>query len=92
MLGSFSVNSQHHINCPEVFAEKVRDPWTVGDEHSRAVLGKQPGKGFKQSVLDRKFNFRFRLIAFFLLVLKAKARANERIGEKHDIRYLCLMI
>ncbi|KAB2597326.1 hypothetical protein D8674_000246 [Pyrus ussuriensis x Pyrus communis] len=43
---------------------------TVKDEYSRAMLGKRPGKGSGQSVLDRKFDFRFRLIAFFLLVLQ----------------------
>ncbi|KAM1861741.1 hypothetical protein ACFX13_013783 [Malus domestica] len=63
MLGSFNVKSQHHINCPEIFAEEVRDPSTVGDVHSRAVLGKQLCKGSGQSVPDRKFNFRFRLIS-----------------------------
>ncbi|KAM1457300.1 hypothetical protein ACFX13_035351 [Malus domestica] len=88
MLGSFSVTSQHHINGPEVFAEEIRDLSIVEDEHSRAALGKQPGKGSRQLVLDRTFNFRFRLIASFLLVLQARARAKEMIGEKHDMRYL----
>ncbi|KAM1365081.1 hypothetical protein ACFX2F_043547 [Malus domestica] len=41
----------------------------VEDKYSRAMLGEQPSKSFGQSVLDRKFDFRFRLIAFFLLVL-----------------------
>ncbi|KAB2626303.1 hypothetical protein D8674_017963 [Pyrus ussuriensis x Pyrus communis] len=34
------------------------------------MLGKQPGKGSGQSVLNQKFDFRFQLIAFFLLVLQ----------------------
>ncbi|KAM1152911.1 hypothetical protein ACFX19_036071 [Malus domestica] len=41
-----------------------------GDEHSRALPGKQPGKGSGQSIPDQKFDFKFRLIAFFLLVLQ----------------------
>ncbi|KAM2626857.1 hypothetical protein TB2_000396 [Malus domestica] len=89
MFGSFSVKSQHHINYLEVFAEEIRDPSTVKDEHSRAMLGKQPGKSSGQSVPDQTFNFKFRLIASFLLVLQARGRAKERIGEKHDMRYLC---
>ncbi|KAM1382175.1 hypothetical protein TB2_033968 [Malus domestica] len=44
---------------------------TVEDEYLRAMLGKQPGKGSGQSVPDRKFDFKFRLIAFFLLVLQS---------------------
>ncbi|KAB2595285.1 hypothetical protein D8674_030735 [Pyrus ussuriensis x Pyrus communis] len=43
---------------------------TIEDEYSRAMLGKRPGKGSGHSVLDRKFDFRFLLIAFFLLVLQ----------------------
>ncbi|KAB2635073.1 hypothetical protein D8674_025607 [Pyrus ussuriensis x Pyrus communis] len=43
---------------------------TVDDEYSKAMLGKQLGKGSEQSVLDQKFDFRFRLIAFFLIVLQ----------------------
>ncbi|KAB2612767.1 S ribonuclease [Pyrus ussuriensis x Pyrus communis] len=54
MLGSFSVKSRHHVTCPEVFAEGIRDSPTVEDEHSRATLGKQPGKGSGQSVFSRK--------------------------------------
>ncbi|KAM2686106.1 hypothetical protein EV2_009039 [Malus domestica] len=89
MLSSFSVNSQYHINCPEVFAKEIRDLLKVENEHSRAMLGEQPGKGFGQSVPDWKFDFKFRLIVFFLLVLQVKARAKEKAGKKHDIRYLC---
>ncbi|KAB2631577.1 GRIP domain-containing protein RUD3-like [Pyrus ussuriensis x Pyrus communis] len=44
---------------------------TVEDEYSRAMLGKRPGKGSGQSVLDQKFDFRFLLIAFFLIVCLA---------------------
>ncbi|XP_068307393.1 uncharacterized protein [Pyrus communis] len=45
MLGSFSVKSQHHINCFEVFAEEIRDLTTVEDEYLRAMQGKGKGKG-----------------------------------------------
>ncbi|KAM2246414.1 hypothetical protein ACFXTI_007234 [Malus domestica] len=70
MLGSFSVQSQHHINCSEVFVEETQDLLTVEDDHSRVMLGKQPCKSSGQSVPDQKFDFRFRLIAFFLFVLQ----------------------
>ncbi|KAM1250841.1 hypothetical protein ACFX1X_033752 [Malus domestica] len=58
MLGSFSVQSQYRINCSEVFVDEIRDMTIVEDEYSRAMLGKQPGKGSGQSVPNRKFDFR----------------------------------
>ncbi|KAM1051874.1 hypothetical protein ACFX19_033944 [Malus domestica] len=58
MLGSFSVQSQYRINCSEVFFDEIRDMTIVEDEYSRAMLGKQPGKGSGQSVPNRKFDFR----------------------------------
>ena len=89
MLGTFSIKSQHHINCYEVFVEETRDLLTVEDEHSRAGLGKQPSKGSRQLIPDRKFDFRFRLIAFFLLVFQVRARVKQKTGKKHAMRYLC---
>ncbi|KAM1554611.1 hypothetical protein ACFX1Z_007335 [Malus domestica] len=63
------------------------------------MLGKQPCKDSGQSVPDWKFDFRFRLIAFFLLVLQVRARAKEKTGKNmiwdtlafnpDDMRYSC---
>ncbi|KAM1728187.1 hypothetical protein ACFX12_018722 [Malus domestica] len=63
------------------------------------MLGEQPGKGSGQSVPDWKFDFRFRLIAFFLLVLQIRAKAKEKTGKSmifdtlafnpDDMRYSC---
>ncbi|KAB2606079.1 GRIP domain-containing protein RUD3-like [Pyrus ussuriensis x Pyrus communis] len=41
------------------------------------MLGKQPGKCSGQSVIDRKFDFRFRLIAFFLLMSESRSPNDE---------------
>ncbi|KAM2994200.1 hypothetical protein FF2_046201 [Malus domestica] len=56
---------------------------------SRAVLGKQSGKGSKQLVPDQKFDTKCCLIAFFLLVPQVKTRTKKRIGRKHDMKYSC---
>ncbi|KAM2107754.1 hypothetical protein ACFX1Q_024692 [Malus domestica] len=54
---------------------------TVDDAYSRAMLGKQPCKDYGQSVPDRKFDFRFRLIAFFLFVLQVCLAVED--GGRH---------
>ncbi|KAM1707292.1 hypothetical protein TB2_000404 [Malus domestica] len=56
---------------------------------SRAVLGKQSGKGFRQSVPDRKIDTKYWLIAFFLLVPQVRTRTKKRTGRKHDMKYSC---
>ena len=82
MLGIFSVKSRHFVACPEVCAEGIQDSPIVEDEHSRATLGKQPGKGSGQSVPDQKFDFGFRLIAFFLLILAGENKGKGKDREK----------
>ncbi|KAM2268724.1 hypothetical protein ACFX1S_046807 [Malus domestica] len=51
-----------------------------GDDHLRTMPGKQLGKGSRQSVPDRKFDFRFRLIALFLLVLQGYSRRGRKLS------------
>ncbi|KAM1655865.1 hypothetical protein ACFX2K_008084 [Malus domestica] len=53
------------------------------------VLGKQSGKGSKQSVPDRKIDTKCWLIAFFLIVPQIRTRTKKRIGRKHDMKYFC---
>ncbi|KAM2852383.1 hypothetical protein PS2_028382 [Malus domestica] len=55
----------------------------------RAMLGKQSGKGSRQSVPDWKFNLKFRSIALFLLALQVRTRKKKRTERKHDMRYSC---
>ncbi|KAM2154200.1 hypothetical protein ACFX1Q_046051 [Malus domestica] len=57
-------------NATFTFKWSFRTLLLSDDEYSRAMQGKQPGKGSRQSVPYQKFDFRFRLIAFFLLVLQ----------------------
>ena len=94
MLGRFNIKSQHHIKCSEVFVEETWELLTVEDEHSRARLGKQPGKGSGQSVPDRKFDFRFRLIAFFSPCLAGKSKGKGKDREKacHEISLLSTLM
>ncbi|KAM0997386.1 hypothetical protein ACFX2C_007276 [Malus domestica] len=56
---------------------------------SRVVLGKQSGKGSRQSVPDRKIDTKCWLITFFLLVPQVRTRTKKRIGRKHDMKYSC---
>ncbi|KAM0986386.1 hypothetical protein ACFX13_013809 [Malus domestica] len=56
---------------------------------SRVVLGKQSGKGSKQSGPDRKIDTKCWLIAFFLLVPQVRTRTKKRTGKKHDMKYSC---
>ncbi|KAM1216253.1 hypothetical protein ACFX2J_012560 [Malus domestica] len=56
---------------------------------SRAMLGKQSGKGSRQSVPDRKIDTKYWLIAFFLLVPQVRTRTKKRKGRKQDMKYSC---
>ncbi|KAM2695682.1 hypothetical protein EV1_040154 [Malus domestica] len=56
---------------------------------SRAVLGKQSGKGSRQSVPDRKIDTKCWLIAFFILVPQVRTRTKKMTGRKHDMKYSC---
>ncbi|KAM1305230.1 hypothetical protein ACFX2F_022792 [Malus domestica] len=56
---------------------------------SKSVLGKQSGKGSKQSVPDRKIDTKCWLIAFFLLVSQVRTRTKKMTGRKHDMKYSC---
>ncbi|KAM1794356.1 hypothetical protein ACFX11_034839 [Malus domestica] len=54
------------------------------DEYSRARLGKQSGRGSKQSVPDQK-------IAFLLLVLQVRTKTRKMTRRMHDMRYSCFL-
>ncbi|KAM1198260.1 hypothetical protein EV1_009786 [Malus domestica] len=56
---------------------------------SRVVLGKQSGKGSKQSVPDWEFDTKCWLIAFFLLVPQVRTRTKKKTWRKHDMQYSC---
>ncbi|KAM1068419.1 hypothetical protein ACFX2A_000392 [Malus domestica] len=56
---------------------------------SRAVLGKQSGKGSRQSVPDQKIDTKYWLITFFLLVPQVRTRTKKKTGRKHDMKYSC---
>ncbi|KAM1612217.1 hypothetical protein ACFX1Z_000912 [Malus domestica] len=53
------------------------------------MLSKQSGKGSRQSIPDWKFDFKFRLITLFLIVLQVITRTKKRTRRKHDMRYSC---
>ncbi|KAM1376168.1 hypothetical protein ACFX2F_037937 [Malus domestica] len=52
------------------------------NEYSKARLGKQSGRGSRQSVPDRKIDTKCWLIALFLLVPHVKNNDNEKDKEK----------
>jgi hypothetical protein len=54
----------------------------VEDEYSRAMQGKQTCKGSRQSVPDWRFEWRFRHIAFFILVFAGKNKDKGKDREK----------
>ncbi|KAM0988660.1 hypothetical protein FF1_012674 [Malus domestica] len=56
---------------------------------SRAMLGKQLGKGSRQSIPDRKIDTKYWLIAFFLLVPHVSTMTKKRTERKHDMKYSC---
>ncbi|KAM1493812.1 hypothetical protein ACFX10_025541 [Malus domestica] len=53
------------------------------------MLSKQSGKGSRQSVPDWEFDFKFRLIALFHLVLQVRTRTKTRTWRKQDMSYSC---
>ncbi|KAM1374830.1 hypothetical protein ACFX2I_025337 [Malus domestica] len=61
----------------------------VKDEYSRAMLGKQSGRGSRQSVPDQKIDTKCWLIALFLLISQVKTKTRKMTGRKHDMRYFC---
>ncbi|KAB2605850.1 hypothetical protein D8674_005567 [Pyrus ussuriensis x Pyrus communis] len=72
----------HDEDYGYVFPEEFMTLTAVEDEYSRAMLGKQPCKGSGQLIPDRKFDFRFRLIASFLLNLLTPE--NNRLLSKRS--------